>query len=78
MRKLFSGFIMLTILLTLSSCFGGGDKSDASSNKQTKLDDDSDNDDSDNDDSGITSVECNDTSATSSLPSCVRTDMSYE
>ena len=84
MRKLFSVFVMLSILLTLSSCFGGGDKNDASTNKTTKLDDDSGQNDSGNNDSGnnsggtTISAACVNTSSTSSLPSCVRTDMSYE
>ena len=62
MRKVLSGIFMLLIVGMLVSC--GDDATTAAGSGSNN--------------SGSTSTECTDTSSTSSLPSCVRTDMSYE
>ena len=63
MKRIFSLIATFTLLLTLASC---GDDSGSTSGTGTG-----------GSTGGSVSTECTD-SSTSSLPTCVRTDMSYE
>jgi len=62
-KKIFSFMATLALLATLASC--GGDSGTTAG-------------DGTSGDGTTVSASCVDTSSTSSLPSCVRTDMSYE